>query len=85
MKPIEWSAMEALLFEKFSREADIWSYGVLVWEVFSKGEHPYSFLSNKAEIVEYLKQGKRLSQPSLSDSELYQLMAQCWKESPSQR
>lgn len=40
--PIKWTAPEALNFGKYNSLTDVWSYGILVWEIFSKGDIPYS-------------------------------------------
>ena len=51
--PIKWTAPEALNYGKYTSLCDIWSYGVLVWEIFSKGGTPYqgafSFYSGTLE------------------------------------
>lgn len=44
--PIKWTAPEALNFGKYTSLCDVWSYGILTWEIFSKGGTPYSGMSN---------------------------------------
>lgn len=44
--PIKWTAPEALNFGKYTSLCDVWSYGVLIWEIFSKGDTPYAGMSN---------------------------------------
>lgn len=44
--PIKWTAPEALNFGKYTTLCDVWSYGILIWEIFSKGDTPYSGMSN---------------------------------------
>lgn len=44
--PIKWTAPEALNFGKYTTLCDVWSYGILVWEIFSKGDTPYTGMSN---------------------------------------
>lgn len=44
--PIKWTAPEALNFGKYTTLCDVWSYGILTWEIFSKGDTPYSGMSN---------------------------------------
>ncbi len=53
-----------------------------MWEVCSNGETPYKGI---LDVVEYLKQGKRLSKPKDCEDEMYELMLKCWKEDPKQR
>lgn len=44
--PIKWTAPEALNFGKYTTLCDVWSYGILIWEIFSKGDTPYAGMSN---------------------------------------
>lgn len=44
--PIKWTAPEALNFGKYTSLCDVWSYGILIWEIFSKGDTPYAGMSN---------------------------------------
>lgn len=44
--PVKWTAPEALNFGKYTSLCDVWSYGILMWEIFSKGDTPYSGMSN---------------------------------------
>lgn len=44
--PIKWTAPEALNFGKYTSLCDVWSYGILIWEIFKKGDTPYAGMSN---------------------------------------
>ena len=46
MLPIRWMPPESVLYRKFSIESDVWSFGVVLWEIFSYGRQPWFELSN---------------------------------------
>uniref|UniRef100_A0A671Z1T8 Tyrosine-protein kinase n=1 Tax=Sparus aurata TaxID=8175 RepID=A0A671Z1T8_SPAAU len=82
--PVKWSAPEVIKFCKFSSKSDVWSFGVLMWEVYNEGRLPYENRSN-AEVVESLNSGLRLLKPRLAPDAVYLLMEWCWKEKPEDR
>lgn len=45
--PVRWTAMEAIQYRKFTSASDVWSYGIVMWEVMSYGERPYWDMSNQ--------------------------------------
>jgi len=66
-------------------KSDVWSFGVVLWEIFTLGALPYSELSNK-EVITKVQNGHRLSKPTANcPSEIYELMQRCWKDDPSER
>ena len=76
---------ESLSFEKVSKESDIWSYGVLLWEIFSYGCTPYPSIEQE-EILEKLKSGYRMERPDGCRLEIYdRIMLQCWNMEPKDR
>uniref|UniRef100_A0A673BP73 Tyrosine-protein kinase n=1 Tax=Sphaeramia orbicularis TaxID=375764 RepID=A0A673BP73_9TELE len=77
--PVKWSSPEVIRFCKFSSKSDVWSFGVLMWEVYNEGRLPYDNQTN-AEVVESLNAGLRLLKPRLAPTSAYQLMEWCWKE-----
>uniref|UniRef100_A0A8C0UTY3 receptor protein-tyrosine kinase n=1 Tax=Cyanistes caeruleus TaxID=156563 RepID=A0A8C0UTY3_CYACU len=77
--PIRWTAPEAISYRKFTSASDVWSYGIVMWEVMSYGERPYWELSNH-EVC-----GFRLPAPLDCPSAIYQLMMQCWQQERSRR
>uniref|UniRef100_A0A668A8A5 IL2 inducible T cell kinase n=1 Tax=Myripristis murdjan TaxID=586833 RepID=A0A668A8A5_9TELE len=77
--PVKWSSPEVIKYCKFSSKSDVWSFGVLMWEVYSEGRLPYEHRSN-AEVVESLNAGLRLLKPRLAPDAVYLLMEWCWKE-----
>jgi len=63
MFPIKWSAPEVLKFEKFSAKSDVWSFGIVLWEIFEYGKDPYFEYSSNKDTVEAVLAGHRLSKP----------------------
>ncbi|CAG4945767.1 tyrosine-protein kinase Fer isoform X3 [Colias croceus] len=82
--PIKWTAPEALNFGKYTSLCDVWSYGVLVWEIFSKGDTPYAGMSN-SRAREKIDQGYRMPAPEGCPEEVYALMLRCWEYEPDKR
>ncbi|XP_003244865.1 tyrosine-protein kinase Fer isoform X3 [Acyrthosiphon pisum] len=82
--PIKWTAPEALNFGKYTTLCDVWSYGVLCWEIFAKGGTPYSGLSN-SKAREKIDTGYRMPAPEGTPDEIYRLMLQCWQYQPENR
>uniref|UniRef100_A0A8B9W017 receptor protein-tyrosine kinase n=1 Tax=Anas zonorhyncha TaxID=75864 RepID=A0A8B9W017_9AVES len=82
--PIRWTAPEAISYRKFTSASDVWSYGIVMWEVMSYGERPYWELSNH-EVMKAINEGFRLPAPLDCPSAVYQLMMQCWQQERSRR
>ncbi|KAM7389484.1 hypothetical protein PAMP_023460 [Pampus punctatissimus] len=82
--PVKWSAPEVIKYCKFSSKSDVWSFGVLMWEVYNEGRLPYENRSN-TEVVESLNAGLRLLKPRLAPEAVYLLMEWSWKEKPEDR
>ncbi|XP_071577485.1 tyrosine-protein kinase Fer isoform X2 [Temnothorax nylanderi] len=82
--PIKWTAPEALNFGKYTSLCDVWSYGILIWEIFSKGGNPYSGMSN-SQAREKIDAGYRMPAPDGTPEEIYRLMLRCWDYEPEKR
>lgn len=82
--PIRWTAPEACNFRKYSCASDVWSFGVLAWEVLSYGERPYWSWENK-DVVRAVQEYYRLPPPNNCPDCLYKLMLRCWQEDRNQR
>ena len=82
--PVRWMPPEAIMYAKFTLQSDIWSFGVVLWEVFSYGAQPYFSLSNE-EVVEYVRNGNVLKHPPGTPTEIYNLMVDCWATNPDDR
>ena len=77
-------AIETLRDDTSSIESDCWSFGVLLFEIFSLGLRPYTGLQNH-EIFDHIEAGNRLKRPALCSPDVHRLMLECWREEPSQR
>ncbi|XP_018430552.1 PREDICTED: ephrin type-B receptor 3 isoform X2 [Nanorana parkeri] len=75
--PIRWTAPEAISYRKFTSASDVWSYGIVMWEVMSYGERPYWDMSNQ-DVINAVEQDYRLPPPMDCPSALHQLMLDCW-------
>uniref|UniRef100_A0A8C3ISA0 Tyrosine-protein kinase receptor n=1 Tax=Chrysemys picta bellii TaxID=8478 RepID=A0A8C3ISA0_CHRPI len=84
MLPIRWMPPESILYRKFTTESDIWSFGVVLWEIFTYGKQPWYQLSN-TEAIECITQGRELERPRTCPSEVYDIMQGCWQREPQQR
>ncbi|XP_072316601.1 high affinity nerve growth factor receptor [Eucyclogobius newberryi] len=84
MLPIRWMPPESIMYRKFTTESDIWSFGVVLWEIFTYGKQPWYQLSN-SEAIECITQGRELERPRTCPKEVYALMQGCWHREPQQR
>lgn len=75
--PVKWMAMESLEKGIYSSKTDVWSYGIVLWELLTRGVTPYPEVDNW-DVVTYLKSGRRLPQPAYAPGDLYSLMLICW-------
>lgn len=82
--PIKWTAPEALNFGKYTSLCDVWSYGILMWEIFSKGDTPYAGMSN-SRAREKIDNGYRMPGPDGCPEDVYALMLRCWEYEPDKR
>uniref|UniRef100_A0A673ZT37 Hepatocyte growth factor receptor n=1 Tax=Salmo trutta TaxID=8032 RepID=A0A673ZT37_SALTR len=82
--PVKWMALESLQTHKFTPKSDVWSFGVLLWELMTRGAPPYSDV-NSFDITVFLLQGRRLLQPEFCPDPLYNVMVECWHPKPERR
>ncbi|KAL6446722.1 hypothetical protein ACFW04_001279 [Cataglyphis niger] len=82
--PVCWMAPESLMVGIFTSQSDIWSFGVLMWEITSLGERPYTGKTNE-EVIEFVRTGDRLSMPLNCPPTLYELMRHCWSPEADDR
>ncbi|XP_066559828.1 tyrosine-protein kinase receptor UFO [Amia ocellicauda] len=82
--PVKWIAIESLADRVYTSKSDVWSFGVTMWEIATRGQTPYPGVEN-SEIYDYLRQGNRLRQPPDCLDCIYALMFSCWLLSPKDR
>nr|Q91147.1 RecName: Full=Fibroblast growth factor receptor 2; Short=FGFR-2; Flags: Precursor [Notophthalmus viridescens]AAA49395.1 fibroblast growth factor receptor 2 [Notophthalmus viridescens] len=82
--PVKWMAPEALFDRVYTHQSDVWSFGVLMWEIFTLGGSPYPGIPVE-ELFKLLKEGHRMDKPGNCTNELYTMMTDCWRAVPSQR
>ncbi len=82
--PIKWMSPESIEKHIFNTKTDVWSYGVLVWELFTRGITPYLHIKNDF-LFDHLKQGNRLPIPKYCQKIIYLILLECWSENPKSR
>eukprot|EP00731_Ephydatia_muelleri_P030665 Em0022g179a len=82
--PIKWAAPEVITHAKFSSKSDVWSYGILQWELWTGGKTPYPTFTNP-QVLDEVLMGYRLERPKMCPVEVYQLMGKCWQANPECR
>jgi len=82
--PIKWTAPESLTMCKFSHQSDVWSFGVVLYELFTRGRAPYFNLTNE-QAAERVVAGYRLEKPTECPDDIYVLMKMCWEAEPQNR
>ncbi|XP_006171001.1 macrophage-stimulating protein receptor [Tupaia chinensis] len=82
--PVKWMALESLQTYRFTTKSDVWSFGVLLWELLTRGAPPYPHV-DPYDLPHFLTQGRRLPQPEYCPNSLYQVMLRCWEVDPAAR
>ncbi|KAL1777330.1 ephrin type-A receptor 10 [Sigmodon hispidus] len=82
--PALWAAPETFQFGHFSSASDVWSFGVVMWEVMAFGERPYWDMSGQ-DVIKAVEDGFRLPPPRNCPSPLHRLMLDCWQKDPGER
>ena len=81
---IKWTAPEAAFYNRFSIKSDVWSFGVTMWEIVTKGAVPYPGMSNGQTLAQ-VEGGYRMPKPDGCPDALYEIMLSCWKDEPESR
>ncbi|XP_008324497.1 BDNF/NT-3 growth factors receptor-like [Cynoglossus semilaevis] len=84
MLPIRWMPPESIMYRRFTTESDVWSLGVVLWEIFTYGKQPWYQVSNN-EVIDCITQGHVLQRPRTCPKEVYDLMLGCWQREPYMR
>uniref|UniRef100_A0A914V4B8 Protein kinase domain-containing protein n=1 Tax=Plectus sambesii TaxID=2011161 RepID=A0A914V4B8_9BILA len=82
--PIKWMAIESLKQYTYTTKSDVWSFGVLLFELFTLGDGPYPAIQ-PLDMISHLEAGNRPSRPALCSENLYDLMSSCWQAEPALR
>lgn len=84
MLPVKWMPPEAFLDGIFTTKTDVWSFGVLLWEIMSLGYMPYPGWGNQ-EVMQLVTSGGRLDPPNNCPNQIYHIMMRCWHPIPEER
>ncbi|EDO44510.1 predicted protein, partial [Nematostella vectensis] len=82
--PVKWMAPESLFDRVYTEKTDVWSFGILLWEIMTLGGTPYPGLPTE-QLLDYLSEGQRMAQPQNCPLEIYTIMRDCWMQLPDQR
>ncbi|XP_071806621.1 uncharacterized protein [Asterias amurensis] len=82
--PMRWMALESLLDDVYTTESDVWSFGILLWEIVTLGARPYRLMTAKTMVAQ-LREGYRMPKPRHCREELYSMMSSCWLQNPNKR
>ncbi|KAG7261434.1 hypothetical protein CRUP_015571 [Coryphaenoides rupestris] len=82
--PIKWTAPEAALYGRFTIKSDVWSFGILLTELITKGRVPYPGMNNR-EVLEQVERGYRMPCAPGCPASLHELMVQCWRREADER
>jgi len=82
--PLRWMPPEAIFDDEFSEKSDVWSYGVLVWEIYTLGQMPYHDRSNE-EVLKCVKDDLRLPKPDNCPDTVLEVLDKCWEGNPLAR
>ncbi|XP_036377722.1 vascular endothelial growth factor receptor 2 [Megalops cyprinoides] len=83
--PLKWMAPETIFDRVYTTQSDVWSFGVLLWEIFSLGASPYPGVAIDEAFCRRLKEGTRMRAPEYASAEIYQTMLDCWLDRPTDR
>ena len=82
--PVRWTSPEAMNRGIYSRASDVWSYGIVLWEIYSMANQPYGGISN-FQVKLLVERGERLEAPNNCPENISVIMKACWNEEPAMR
>lgn len=84
--PVKWCALESALYGRFSEKSDVWSFGIVLFEIVTYGQIPYAGMQNK-EVIDRIQTGYRMAKPTNFDcpDAVYNIMLECWQSIPDKR
>ncbi|KAG9266158.1 macrophage colony-stimulating factor 1 receptor 1-like, partial [Astyanax mexicanus] len=83
--PVKWMSPESIFECIYTVQSDVWSYGILLWEIFSLGRSPYPDVAVDARFYKMIKAGYHMTQPDFAPLEIYTIMKMCWSLEPTSR
>uniref|UniRef100_A0A7N8WJ57 Mast/stem cell growth factor receptor n=1 Tax=Mastacembelus armatus TaxID=205130 RepID=A0A7N8WJ57_9TELE len=83
--PVKWMSPESIFDCVYTFESDVWSYGILLWEIFSLGHSPYPGIQVGSAFYRMIQDGHRMSRPEFAPIEMYDMMLSCWNHDPLKR
>uniref|UniRef100_A0AAR2KUC3 receptor protein-tyrosine kinase n=1 Tax=Pygocentrus nattereri TaxID=42514 RepID=A0AAR2KUC3_PYGNA len=83
--PVKWMSPESIFECIYTVQSDVWSYGILLWEIFSLGRSPYPDVAVDARFYKMIKAGYHMAQPDFAPPEMYTIMKKCWSLEPTLR
>uniref|UniRef100_A0A8C4NIA8 receptor protein-tyrosine kinase n=1 Tax=Eptatretus burgeri TaxID=7764 RepID=A0A8C4NIA8_EPTBU len=83
--PVKWMAPESIFDNIYTTQSDVWSYGILLWEIFSLGGTPYPGMPVDSQFYNKLKCGYRMESPEHASADIYDTMVRCWSSDPEKR
>ncbi|XP_044155091.1 platelet-derived growth factor receptor alpha isoform X1 [Bufo gargarizans] len=83
--PVKWMAPESIFDNLYTTLSDVWSFGILLWEIFSLGGTPYPGMVVDSTFYNKIKSGYRMAKPDHATHEVYDIMVKCWNSEPEKR
>lgn len=82
--PIKWTAPEAALYGRFTIKSDVWSYGILLVEITTRGQVPYPGMTNR-DVLEQVERGYRMAKSPACTDHMYEMLLKCWDKKADER